>query len=119
MGFKTIVISRGKDKEDLVKKLGAIKYINRKSQNPVEELAKLGGAKIILGTTSNGKAMTAVLGGLSIKGKLIMIGASDESLEISPIDLFISGRRSLIGWPNGTSIHKTRSLLVCFLVCDL
>jgi D-arabinose 1-dehydrogenase-like Zn-dependent alcohol dehydrogenase len=109
MGFKTIGISRGKDKEDLVKKLGAIKYIYSKSQNPVEELVKLGGAKIILGTASSGKAMTAVLGGLAINGKLIMIGASDESLEISPT-LFISGRRSVIGWPGGTSIDSQDTL---------
>jgi D-arabinose 1-dehydrogenase-like Zn-dependent alcohol dehydrogenase len=84
MGFKTIAISRGKDKEDLVRKLGATQYINSKSQNVVEELVKLGG----------GKAMTAVLGGLSINGKLIMIGASGESLEISPL-IFISGRGQL------------------------
>ena len=109
MGFKTIAISRGNDKEDLVKKLGAIQYIDSKSQNPVEELVKLGGAKIILGTASSGKAMTAVLGGLAINGKLIMIGASDESLEISPT-LFISGRRSVIGWPSGTSIDSQDTL---------
>ena len=109
MGFKTIAISRGKDKEDLVKKLGAIQYIDSKSQNPVEELVKLGGAKVILGTASSGKAMTAILGGLAINGKLIMIGASDESLEISPL-LFISGRRSVMGWPGGTSIDSQDTL---------
>ena len=109
MGFKTIAISRGKDKDDLVKKLGAIQYIDSKSQNPVEELVKLGGAKVILGTASSGRAMTAVLGGLAINGKLIMIGASDESLEISPL-LFISGRRSVIGWPSGTSIDSQDTL---------
>jgi D-arabinose 1-dehydrogenase-like Zn-dependent alcohol dehydrogenase len=109
MGFKTIAISRGKDKEDLVKKLGAIQYIDSKSQNPVEELVKLGGAKIILGTASSGKAMTAVLGGLSINGKLIMIGASDESVEISS-SLFVSGRRSVIGWNGGTSIDSQDTL---------
>jgi D-arabinose 1-dehydrogenase-like Zn-dependent alcohol dehydrogenase len=57
MGFKTIAIGRGKDKEDLVKKLGAALYIDSKSQNVVEELVKLGGAKIILGTVPSAKAM--------------------------------------------------------------
>jgi D-arabinose 1-dehydrogenase-like Zn-dependent alcohol dehydrogenase len=95
MGFKTIAISRGKDKEEPVRKLSATQYIDSKSQNSVEELVKLGGAKVILGTASSGKAITAVLGGLTINGKLIMIGASDESLEISP-HLFISGRRSVV-----------------------
>jgi D-arabinose 1-dehydrogenase-like Zn-dependent alcohol dehydrogenase len=109
MGFKTIAISRGKDKEELVKKLGAMQYIDSKSQNPVEELVKLGGAKIILGTASSGKAMTAVLGGLAINGKLIMIGASDESVEISP-SLFVTGRRSVMGWPSGTSIGSQDTL---------
>ena len=70
---------------------------------------KLGGAKIILGTASSGKAMTAVLGGLAIHGKLIMIGASDESVEISTL-LFISGHRSVIGWPSGTSIDSQDTL---------
>ena len=55
MGFKTIAIGRGKDKEELVRKLGARHYIDSKSQNPVEELVKLGGAKIILGTGPSGK----------------------------------------------------------------
>jgi D-arabinose 1-dehydrogenase-like Zn-dependent alcohol dehydrogenase len=55
MGFKTIAIGRGKDKEELVRKLGARHYIDSKSQNPVEELVKLGGAKIILGTGPGGK----------------------------------------------------------------
>ena len=109
MGFKTIAIARGKDKEDLVKKLGAIHYIDSKSQNPVEELAKLGGAKIILGTVPSSKAMSEVLGGLAVNGKLIMIGASDEPLEVSP-NFFISGRRSVIGWPSGTSIDSQDTL---------
>jgi D-arabinose 1-dehydrogenase-like Zn-dependent alcohol dehydrogenase len=85
MGFNTIAIARGKDKEQLVRKLGARQYIDSKSQNPVEELVKLGGAKIILGTVPSGKAMGEVLGGLAINGKLIMIGASNEPLEVSPI----------------------------------
>jgi propanol-preferring alcohol dehydrogenase len=55
MGFKTIAIGRGKDKEEIVKKLGANHYIDSKSQNPAEELVKLGGAKIILGTGPGGK----------------------------------------------------------------
>jgi D-arabinose 1-dehydrogenase-like Zn-dependent alcohol dehydrogenase len=77
MGFKTIAISRGKDKEDLVRKLGATQYIDSKSQNTVEELVKLGSAKIILGTASSGKALSSVLGGLAVNGELIIIGASD------------------------------------------
>ncbi|MGA9149698.1 MAG: alcohol dehydrogenase [Candidatus Nitrosopolaris sp.] len=109
MGFKTIAIGRGKDKEDLVKRLGAAHYIDSKSQNTVEELVKLGGAKIILGTVPSGKAMGEVLGGMAVNGKLIMIGVSDEALEVPPI-LFISGRRSVVGWPAGTSMDSQDTL---------
>jgi D-arabinose 1-dehydrogenase-like Zn-dependent alcohol dehydrogenase len=109
MGFKTIAIGRGKDKEDLVKKLGAVHYIDSKSQNTVEELVKLGGAKIILGTVPSGKAMGEVLGGLAVNGKLIMIGVSDEALEVPPT-LFIEGRRSVVGWPAGTSMDSQDTL---------
>jgi D-arabinose 1-dehydrogenase-like Zn-dependent alcohol dehydrogenase len=109
MGFNTIAIGRGKDKEELVRKLGARQYIDSKSQNPVEELVKLGGAKIILGTVPSGKAMGEVLGGLAINGKLIMIGVSDEPLEVSPF-FFLSGRRSVVGWPGGTSIDSQDTL---------
>ena len=109
MGFKTIAIGRGKDKDDLVKKLGAAHYIDSISQNTVEELVKLGGANIILGTVPSGKAMGAVLGGLAVNGRLIMIGVSDEVLEVPPT-LFISGRRSVVGWPAGTSMDSQDTL---------
>ena len=92
-----------------MKKLGARQYIDSKSQDPVEELVKLGGAKIILGTVPSGKAMSSVLGGLAVNGKLIMIGASDEPLEVSP-NFFLSGRRSIMGWPSGTSIDSQDTL---------
>ena len=61
MGFRTIAIARGKDKEEMVTKLGAIHYIDSQSQNVVEELVKLGGAKVILATLPSGKAMSAAL----------------------------------------------------------
>jgi len=109
MGFKTVAVGRGKDKEDLVKKLGAVHYIDSKSQNAVEELVKLGGAKIICGTVPSGKAMNAVLGGLAVNGKLIMIGVSDESMEVPPT-LFTLGRRLVVGWPAGTSMDSQDTL---------
>jgi D-arabinose 1-dehydrogenase-like Zn-dependent alcohol dehydrogenase len=109
MGFKTIAIARGMDKEGLARKLGARYYIDNKSQNAVEELVKLGGAKIILGTVPSGKAMSEVLGGLAINGKLIMIGASVEPLEVYP-NFFLSGRRAVVGWPSGSSIDSQDTL---------
>ena len=109
MGFKTIAIARRKDKEEMVKRLGAIQYIDSESQNTVEELAKLGGAKVILGTVPSGKAMSAVLGGLGVNGKLIVIGASNELLQV-PINPLLSGRQSIQGWSSGTSIDSQDTL---------
>jgi D-arabinose 1-dehydrogenase-like Zn-dependent alcohol dehydrogenase len=109
MGFKTIAIGRGKDKEEIVKKLGAIHYIDSKSQNPAEELMKLGGAKIILGTGPGGKATSTVMGGLAVNGKLIIIGASDEPLELYP-NFFFFGHRSAVGWLTGSAIDAEDTL---------
>ena len=109
MGFKTIAIARGKDEEELVKKLGASLYIDNRSQNAVEALNKLGGAKVILATVPSGKAMSEILGGLAVNGKIVIIGASDEPIQVPPL-LYIQGRRSLIGWPSGTSIDSQDTL---------
>jgi D-arabinose 1-dehydrogenase-like Zn-dependent alcohol dehydrogenase len=114
MGFKTVAIARGKDKEEMVKKLGAIHYIDSQSQNAVEELVKMGGAKIILGTVPSGKAMSAVLGGLGVNGKLVIIGASDEPLQV-PANQFLSGRQSVVGWYSGSSIDSQDTLSFCAL----
>ena len=110
MGFNTVAIGRARDKEEeLMKKLGARQYIDNKSQNAVEELNKLGGAKVILATVPSGKAMTEILGGLAVNGKLVIIGASDEPVEV-PTNIMILGRRSLIGWPACTSIDSQDTL---------
>ena len=68
MGFRTVAIARGADKEPLARQLGAAHYIDSASQNPVEELTKLGGATVILATVTSGTAMAALLGGLAIGG---------------------------------------------------
>ena len=116
MGFRTIAIARGKDEEELVKKLGARQYIDNRSQNAVEELNKLGGAKVILATVPSGNAMSEILEGLAANGKIVIIGASDEPIKV-PTPLMILGRRSLIGWPAGSlSTRKTHSHLVFSLV---
>jgi D-arabinose 1-dehydrogenase-like Zn-dependent alcohol dehydrogenase len=109
MGFNTVAIGRGKDKEGLVKKLGARHYIDSESQNVVEELVKLGGAKTILATVPSGKAMSSVLGGLGANGKLIVIGASEEPLQV-PLLPLLSGRQSILGWYSGSSIDSQDTL---------
>jgi len=109
MGFRTVAIARGTDKEPLARKLGAWSYIDSKAQDPAAELLKLGGAKVILATVTSGQAMTAVLGGLGVNGKLIILGAAAEPLEVPGIPLFL-GRRSIVGWLCGSSIDSQDTL---------
>ena len=101
MGFKTVGIARGSDKEALARQLGAHHYVDSQAQDPVAELHKLGGAKVILTTVSNGDAMAAMQGGLGLNGTLIVIGVAD-SIQVSP-SLLIFGRRSVKGWYSGTA----------------
>jgi D-arabinose 1-dehydrogenase-like Zn-dependent alcohol dehydrogenase len=109
MGFRTVAIARGLDKEPLARKLGAGSYIDSKKQDPAAELLKLGGAKIVLATVTNGDAMSAVLGGLGVNGKLIILGAAAEPLQVPGIPLLM-GRRSILGWPSGSSIDSQDTL---------
>ena len=109
MGFKTVAIARGNDKEPLARKLGAIHYIDSRGQDPAAELLKLGGAMLILATATDGKAMTAALGGLGVNGKLIILGVPAEPLQV-PATPLILGRRSIRGWPAGNSIDSQDTL---------
>jgi D-arabinose 1-dehydrogenase-like Zn-dependent alcohol dehydrogenase len=108
MGFHTVGIARGKDKEALARKLGAAVYIDSQSQDPSAELLKLGGAKVILATATSGEAMSAVQGGLGVNGTMLVVGAA-ESMQVSPIWL-LSGCRSVKGWYCGTSIDSQDTL---------
>jgi D-arabinose 1-dehydrogenase-like Zn-dependent alcohol dehydrogenase len=102
MGFRTVAIARGGDKEALARKLGARYYIDSGAQHVAGELGKLGGAAVIISTVTNAAAMSAVLGGLAINGKLILLGVAHEPIEVSSM-LMVGGRRSIAGWPSGTS----------------
>lgn len=96
MGCETVAIARGKDKEPLARKLGAHHYIDTTSQDPAQELNKLGGARVILATVTNAKAMTAVIGGLGVDGKLVIVGAAMEPMEVPGL-LLIMARRTITG----------------------
>ena len=109
MGFRTVAIARGVDKEPLARKLGAWSYIDSKTQDPIAELLKLGGAKVVLATVTNGDAMSATLGGLGVNGKLIILGAAAEPVQVPGIPLLM-GRRSILGWPSGSSIDSQDTL---------
>jgi len=109
MGFKTVAIARGKDKEALAKKLGAQHYLDSQAQDAAAELTRMGGAKVILATVTDAKAMSAVLGGLGVNGKLLVLGAPHVPLEV-PAGLLIGGRRSVAGWYSGTSSDSQDTL---------
>src|SRR5436189_439297 len=108
MGFHTVGIARGKDKEPLARQLGASVYIDSQAQDPAAELLKLGGAKVILATATSGEAMSAVQGGLAVNGTLLIVGAA-PSMQVSPVFL-LSGCRSIKGWYSGTSIDSQDTL---------
>lgn len=109
MGFETAVVARGKDKEPLAKQLGARHYIDTETQNVAEELTKLGGAKVILATAPSGKAMSAAINGLGVDGRLIALGVSADPIEVNPAQL-IMARKSIMGWPSGTSADSEDTL---------
>ena len=105
MGFDTVAIARGADKEAFVKKLGARVYIDSEKQDPAAELMKLGGARAILATATSGAAMTAVIGGLGVDGVLEVVGAPADPLQV-PAYALISHRRSIAGWASGRPVDS-------------
>jgi D-arabinose 1-dehydrogenase-like Zn-dependent alcohol dehydrogenase len=109
MGFRTVAIARGIDKEPLARTLGAQHYIDSAASNVSSELQKLGGAKIVLATVTNGPAMAAAIGGLATDGVLIIVGAAMEPISVSALAL-LGGRKSIKGWPSGTSMDSQDTL---------
>jgi D-arabinose 1-dehydrogenase-like Zn-dependent alcohol dehydrogenase len=109
MGFRTVAVARGKDKGELAIKLGAKDFIDSQTEDPAQALTKLGGARVILATVTSGKAMNSILGGLGVNGKLIVLGAADEPIQVAAAQL-IGGRRSIQGWPSGSPIDSQDTL---------
>jgi D-arabinose 1-dehydrogenase-like Zn-dependent alcohol dehydrogenase len=102
MGFITVALARGSDKEPLARQLGAKHYLDSAAGSIAEALQKLGGARVILATAPDAKSISATVGGLGRNGKLLIVAAAMEPLSISAIDL-LSARRSIQGWPSGTA----------------
>jgi D-arabinose 1-dehydrogenase-like Zn-dependent alcohol dehydrogenase len=100
-GFKVAAIGRGSESEPLARKLGASLYIDNKSTNAAEALQKLGGAQVILATAPSSKAMSDVFEGLAPNGKLMVVGASSDPIQVTPVQL-IMGSRTIQGWASGT-----------------
>ena len=108
-GYRVVAIGRGPRDAALAKKLGASVYIDSKATNAAEELQKLGGAKVILATAPDSKAMSELIDGLGPNGKLIVVGATFDPIEVTPIQL-IGGSKSIQGWAAGTPADSEDTL---------
>lgn len=108
-GYKVAAIGRGPENAALAKKLGAHVYIDSKATKAAEELQKLGGARVILATAPSSKSMSELIDGLGPNGKLIVIGADFDPIEVTPIQL-ISGSRTIQGWASGTPTDSEDTL---------
>jgi D-arabinose 1-dehydrogenase-like Zn-dependent alcohol dehydrogenase len=109
LGFRVVAVGRGPGNAELARRLGASLYIDSQAVNAAAELAKMGGARVILATAPSSKAMSALFEGLGVNGKMVVVGATNEPIEVSPIQL-IRGRRSLQGWPSGTATDSEDTL---------
>ncbi len=108
-GYRVAAIGRGSENAALAKQLGASVYIDSKATNAAEGLQKLGGAQVILATAPSSKAMSELIDGLGPNGKLMVIGAAFDPIEVTPIQL-ISGSRTIQGWASGTPVDTEDTL---------
>ena len=108
-GYRVAAIGRGAENEPLAKKLGANIYIDSKSTNTAAALQKLGGARVVVATAPSSKAMSELFDGLGPNGKLIVIGAAFDPIEVTPVQL-ITGSRSIQGWASGTTADEDDTL---------
>src|SRR5215510_8453479 len=108
-GYKVAAIGRGPENATLAKKLGASVYIDSQSSNAAQELQKLGGAQAILATAPNSKAMSELIDGLAPNGKLMVVGAAFDPIEVSPAQL-IFGSKNIQGWAAGTPADSEDTL---------
>lgn len=109
MGFEVVSISRGKEKEEFARQLGAHHYIDTLKENLGVRLSQMGGAKVILATAPDAKSISALVPGLGMEGCLTIVGAPFEPLQINAIDL-ISRRARVQGWPSGIAADSTDTL---------
>lgn len=100
MGFKTVAVSHGSDKTGLAHELGAHDYIDSSQEQVAEKLQSMGGARVILATAPNSKAISAVFDGLGLNGTLLVVGIGEKAIEVTPLQLVML-RRSIQGWPSG------------------
>jgi alcohol dehydrogenase, propanol-preferring len=114
MGFRTVALSSGSDKEALARQLGAHAYIDTNKVTAAEGLQELGGADVILATAPHSAAIASTVGGLKSRGKLVLVAAPHEPLTINPFSL-LSGK-SIAGWPSGSAIDSEDTMRFSVMV---
>ncbi len=109
MGFHTVAIARGADKEAAALEFGAHRYLDSQATDVAEELQKLGGARVVLSTVTAAKAMEPLVGGLGVDGQLIVVGAAMEPLSVNTASM-IGARQSIKAWPSGTCVDSENAM---------
>jgi D-arabinose 1-dehydrogenase-like Zn-dependent alcohol dehydrogenase len=108
-GYQVAAIGLGPENGELAKKLGASIYLDSKATNPAEALQRLGGARVILATAPNAKAMSALIGGLGPNGKLMVVGVAPDPIEVATVPLIVASR-SIEGYVSGTTADTEDTL---------
>jgi D-arabinose 1-dehydrogenase-like Zn-dependent alcohol dehydrogenase len=114
MGFRTVALSHGKEKEELARQLGAHEYIDTATVTAAEGLQRLGGADVVLCTAPNAASMADALNGLKARGTLLVVGAPADPVPTSVFSL-LSGKR-IVGWPSGTAFDSEETMKFSALV---
>ena len=109
LGYRTVAIARGGDKEALARKLGAHHFIDNAKDDVAAALNRLGGARTVLATITSAKAMSPVIDGLAVRGRLVVVGVDAEPIQVSPLQL-IGASRSVVGHVSGSSIDAEDTL---------
>ena len=113
-GYKVAAVGRGSENGALARKLGAHVYIDSQATNAAQELQKLGGAKVILATAPSSKAMSDLIDGLGPHGKFMVVGATTDPIEVTPLQLIV-GSKEIQGWWSGTPSDSEDTLRFCEL----
>lgn len=109
MGFETVALSRGPEKEELARELGADSYVDTEAGDPAQALQDMGGARVILSTAPSAEAINAVKGGLGPRGELVVVGVDEGVIEVAPLELIEAGR-AVRGWPSGHAMDSEETL---------
>jgi alcohol dehydrogenase, propanol-preferring len=109
LGYHTVAIARGAEKEQLARSLGADEYIDSAAVDPGAALQSLGGAAVIVATAASGASMSPLVAGLAPRGRLVVVGAATDPISVDTSDLIFGGR-SIVGSLTGSSIENEENL---------